>query len=59
MINTSKSMLLKVSCWFEWYVDLFDRLPYHVQIYNRFIFLECKPSVNRLFTSEADNSFQE
>ena len=32
---------------------------YHVQIYNWFTFYECRASVNRLFTSEADNSFQE
>ena len=28
-----------------------------MQIYNWFVFYECGSSVNRLFTSEADNSF--
>ena len=35
MINTSKPMLLKVSCCFEWYVDLFERLFYS-KIYSIF-----------------------
>ena len=31
---------------------------YYVQIYNLFIFYECGASVDRLFMSEADNSYQ-